>query len=263
MGILNVTPDSFSDGGKFLDPGAAVEHALRLAAEGADIIDMGAESTRPGSAGVPPAEQIERLLPVLTAFRKQSLLPVSIDTRSAPVAEACLDEGANIINDISAMRHGGRMAGLISHRGCLVILMHMQGTPETMQQQPRYADVVGDILTFFRERLKACACARIPRTRVWLDPGIGFGKTLDHNLDILRRLREFTALKCEIVIGVSRKSFLGALTNEPVPEKRVAASVAAALMAVQNGATILRVHDVAEHRAALAAAGAIMPPRNV
>jgi dihydropteroate synthase len=257
MGVLNVTPDSFSDGGKFLDPQAAVARALEMAAQGADSIDMGAESSRPGSAPVPPAEQMARLLPVLKAFRRQSGLPVSIDTRSAAVAEACLDEGANIINDISAMRHDPRMKTVVARRACDIILMHMQGTPETMQQDPRYDDVVAEIIAFFQARLKACASAGIASTRVMVDPGIGFGKTLEHNLEILRRLREFAVLQRPLVIGVSRKSFLGKLTNEPVAERRVAASVAAGLLAVQAGAAILRVHDVAEHRAALRVAEAV------
>jgi dihydropteroate synthase len=257
MGVLNVTPDSFSDGGKYLKPEAAAQRALEMQAQGADIIDMGAESTRPGSSGVPAAEQRGRLLPVLKAFRGQSALPVSIDTRWAAVAEACLDEGADIINDVSALRHDPLMPVLAARRKCGVILMHMQGTPETMQQDPRYDDVVAEIIAFFQARLKACASAGIASTRVMVDPGIGFGKTLEHNLEILRRLREFAVLQRPLVIGVSRKSFLGKLTNEPVAERRVAASVAAGLLAVQAGAAILRVHDVAEHRAALRVAEAV------
>jgi dihydropteroate synthase len=260
MGILNITPDSFSDAGRYLDPHAAVDRALQMAAEGADIIDMGAESTRPGSAAVSPHEQIERLVPVLKAFRRKSALPVSIDTQSALVAEACLDEGASIINDISALRHDASLASLVARRDCKLILMHMQGTPATMQQKPRYEDVVAEIIAFLRERLKACAAAGIPAARVMIDPGIGFGKTIEHNLDILRRLPEFTVLKRPIVIGVSRKSFLGRLTGEDVPERRVAASIAAGLLAVQNGAAILRVHDVAEHKAALKVAEALISP---
>jgi dihydropteroate synthase len=257
MGILNVTPDSFSDGGDHFSHDAAVGHALNMIAEGADIIDMGAESTRPGSRGVPPSEQLRRLLPVLKAFRKQSTLPVSIDTCSAPVAEACLDEGANIINDISALRRDPRMARVVARRCCGIILMHMQGTPETMQQDPQYRDVVAEIIRFLRGRLAACAAAGIRKAQVMIDPGIGFGKTLEHNLAILQRLDELTALNRPLVVGVSRKSFLGLLTGEKAPERRVAASVAAGLLAAWKGAAILRVHDVAEHRAALRVLNAI------
>jgi dihydropteroate synthase len=251
MGVLNITPDSFSDGGKYLAPKAAVARALEMQAQGADIIDMGAESTRPGSRGVPPLEQLRRLLPVLKAFRKQSTLPVSIDTCSAPVAEVCLDEGANIINDISAMRRDPRMDSLVARRRCGIILMHMQGTPETMQQDPQYGDVVAEVIRFLRGRLAACSSAGICKAQVMIDPGIGFGKTLEHNLAILQRLDEFKALNRPIVVGVSRKSFLGLLTGEEAPERRVAASVAAGVLAASKGAAILRVHDVAEHRAAL------------
>jgi len=258
MGVLNITPDSFSDGGKYLRPEAAAQRALELQAQGADIIDMGAESTRPGSSGVALSEQIGRLLPVLKAFRRQSALPVSIDTRSAAVAEACLDEGANIVNDVSALRHDPLMPGLAARRKCGVILMHMQGTPETMQQAPRYDDVVAEIIRFLRERLAACASAGIAAEQVLIDPGIGFGKTLEHNLAILRRLGELAALQRPVVVGASRKSFLGLLTGEQIPERRVAASVAAGLLAVQNGAAILRVHDVAAHRAALQVAEALL-----
>lgn len=257
MAVLNVTPDSFSDGGKYLRPQAAVQRALELQAEGADSLDLGAESTRPGSRGVPAREQLRRLLPVLKAFRKQSALPVSIDTRSALVAEACLDEGAGCINDVSALRHDPRLAQVVARRRCGLILMHMRGTPGTMQRNPRYDDVVAEIIRFLRERLEACAAAGISAAQVRIDPGIGFGKTLEHNLEILRRLRELTVLRRPLVVGVSRKSFLGRLTGEEVPERRVAASVAAGLLAVRNGAAVLRVHDVAAHRAALQVTAAI------
>ncbi|MGD0093028.1 MAG: dihydropteroate synthase [Planctomycetota bacterium] len=238
----------------------AAARALELLAEGADILDMGAESTRPGSQSVPPHEQLDRLLPVLKAFRKQSALPVSIDTCSAPVAEACLDEGANIINDVSALRRDPRMDSVVARRQCGVILMHMQGTPETMQQQPHYEDVVAEVIRFLRGRLAACSAAGIRAAQVMVDPGIGFGKSLEHNLAILRHLDAFQALHRPLVVGVSRKSFLGLLTGEQMPERRVAASVAAGLLAVRKGAAILRVHDVAEHRAALRVLEAIDEP---
>jgi dihydropteroate synthase len=251
MAVLNVTPDSFSDGGKFLDPQAAVRRALEMIDQGADLIDMGAESTRPGSRGVSAVEQLRRLIPVLRALRARSEIPISIDTQSAKVAAACLSEGATIINDISALRKDRAMAKVLAKAGCGVILMHMQGTPQTMQKHPHYKNVVREITAFFRERLKACDAAGIDRARVWLDPGIGFGKTVEHNLTILRDLHLFLELEQPLVVGVSRKGFLGALTGESVPERRVLASVQAGIMAYQHGASVLRVHDVAEHRTTL------------
>jgi dihydropteroate synthase len=251
MGILNVTPDSFSDGGKFLSPKAAAERAKQMVAEGADIIDMGAESSRPGSKGVSDSEQLERLLPVLRIIRKTLSTPISIDTQSAAVAAACLGEGANMINDISAGRHDVGMLSILSGSRCEIVLMHMKGTPRTMQKQPRYKEVVREIISFFEKRIVAFAEAGIPSERLLIDPGIGFGKTLAHNLEILQRLQEFSALHCPVVFGASRKSFLGQLTNEPAAEKRVVASVAAGILAAERGADILRVHDVAEHHAAL------------
>lgn len=251
MAVLNVTPDSFSDGGKFLDPRAAVARALAIIDEGADLIDMGAESTRPGSRGVAAAEQLRRLIPVLRALRARSAISISIDTQSAKVAAACLSEGATIINDISALRKDHGMAKVLANSKCGVILMHMQGTPRTMQKKPRYKNVIREITAFFRERLAACKAAGIARERVWLDPGIGFGKTLEHNLAILKNLDAFQVLTRPLVVGVSRKGFLGTLTGEAVPERRVTASVQAGIMAYLHGANVLRVHDVAEHRAAL------------
>lgn len=251
MAVLNVTPDSFSDGGKFLDPQAAVRRALEMIDQGADLIDMGAESTRPGSRSVSAREQLRRLIPVLRAVRARSEIPISIDTQSAKVAAACLSEGATIINDISALRKDRAMAKVLAKAGCGVILMHMQGTPQTMQKRPHYKNVVREITAFFRERLKACDSAGIDRERVWLDPGIGFGKTLEHNLTILRNLESFVSLKRPLVVGVSRKGFLGKLTGEDVPERRVTASVVAGVIAAARGASVLRVHDVAEHRAGL------------
>ena len=251
MGVLNVTPDSFSDGGKFFDPRAAVSRALQMIDDGADLIDIGAESTRPGSRGVPALEQCHRLVPVLRALRARSEIPISIDTQSAKVASVCLAEGATMINDISALRKDRAMAKVLSKSNCGVILMHMQGTPRTMQKRPRYKNVVREITVFFRQRLAACKAAGIDPARVWLDPGIGFGKTLEHNLTILQNLEAFARLRRPLVIGVSRKGFLGTLTDEPIAERRVTASVVAGLLAVQRGASVLRVHDVAEHRAAL------------
>ncbi|MCZ7647185.1 MAG: dihydropteroate synthase [Planctomycetota bacterium] len=260
LGILNVTPDSFSDGGKFLDPGAAVRQALRMNREGAAALDLGAESTRPGARPVSAKRQKERLLPVLRALRKKrelARLPLSIDTQSAEVARACLGEGADVINDISALRHDRQMAKVCAKARCPVILMHMQGTPRTMQRAPRYKDVVEDLDLFFRKRLHAAYEAGIPPTRVLLDPGIGFGKALEHNCELLRRLAEFKALGRPLVVGVSRKSFLGKLAGIGDPAKRVTASVAAGVAAVAQGAKILRVHDVAAHAEALKIAAAV------
>lgn len=252
MGIVNVTPDSFSDGGKLLEPEAAVAQALELQEDGADLLDFGAESTRPGADAVADEDQLKRLGPVIKAFRKQSQLPVSVDTQSAEVARACLDLGADIVNDVSAMRHDDGMASLVSQQGCPVILMHMLGTPRTMQADPSYDDVVRDIVAFFEERLRACDQAGIERSRVWIDPGIGFGKTLEHNLELLRRLDAFVKLGVPVLIGHSRKSFIGKITGELVPERRVGGSLAAGLIAIKNGASVLRVHDVAAHKQALA-----------
>lgn len=258
MGVLNVTPDSFSDGGKYNDPQTAVQYALKMVADGAAIIDIGAESTRPGSKRVNPGEQLRRLLPVLKAFRRKNSSKVSIDTQSAAVAMACLEEGADIINDISGLRHDPNMGKTLARYECQVVLMHMQGNPRTMQKNPSYKDVVAAILRFFRERMDACARAGIAIDRIMLDPGIGFGKSIEHNLAILRRLDEFLTLKRPLVVGVSRKSFLGHLSGESVPDRRVAASVVAGVVALIRGADILRVHDVAEHAAALRIVYAIL-----
>jgi len=251
MGILNVTPDSFSDGGKFLDPAAAVDHALQMMQQGAHIIDMGAESTRPGAKPVKPAEQIKRLLPVLKAFRKFAAIPVSIDTQSAIVARACLDAGATIINDISALRHDPAMLKLLAHESCDIVLMHMQGTPTTMQRKPVYRDVVGDVAKFLKARILACEKAGIDRSRLIIDPGIGFGKTFEHNIALLRNVETFKALKVRVLLGISRKKFLGTLTGEENPANRTLASTIAGVLLAQRGVDILRVHDVAEHAQAL------------
>ncbi len=251
MGILNLTPDSFSDGGRFKDVQEAIDCALQMTADGAAFIDIGAESTRPGSTAVAPKEQLARMLPVLKGLRAKTAAEISIDTRSAEVAEACLDEGANIVNDVSALRHDSAMADLLAKRNCGVILMHMLGTPETMQDNPVYENVIGDILTFFKSRLAACERAGIAPPRVWLDPGIGFGKTFEHNLEIVRRFDAFGALNRPVVAGVSRKGFLGRLSGESDPSRRDEASIAAGLFLARKGAAILRVHDVAGHVSAL------------
>jgi len=261
LGIVNVTPDSFSDGGRFLDPDVAAAHALGMVLDGADALDLGAESSRPGSRGVSAREQKARLLPVLKRLRRTAALrriPIGIDTRSAEVFRACLGEGADLLNDISALRHDRTLARLVARAGCPVILMHMRGTPRTMQNDPRYADVVGDIQAFFRARLRAALDAGVTPARVLLDPGIGFGKTVEHNCELLRRLGEFRRLGRPLVVGASRKSFLGKLGGEPTPSRRAEASVVAGLLAVRNGASVLRVHDVGEHARALRVAAALI-----
>ena len=254
MGVLNLTPDSFSDGGDFLDSSAAIDHAMKMAEDGADILDLGAESTRPGSRGVGAKEQLARILPVLRALRSKANFEalLSIDTQSANVAEACLDEGADMINDVSALRHDSRMGDVLAKwKDARVILTHMLGTPESMQENPQYADVVKDILCFFRERVTACGKSGIHSSRVWLDPGFGFGKAFEHNLEIMRRFHEIAVLSRPLVAGVSRKSFIGRLCGRQVPKERDAASIAAGLVLVQRGASVLRVHDVAGHVSAL------------
>ncbi len=250
MGVVNVTPDSFSDGGRFLDPIAAIAHAHKLIEEGADLVDLGAESSRPGAAAVvSPEEELRRLLPVLQGLR-DAPVPVSVDTIKPEVMHAALAEGASMINDINAMRSPGAFAA-VAASGAAVCLMHMQGTPGTMQQHPSYGDVVAEVQAFLQERVRAARDAGIAPERIAIDPGFGFGKTLEHNLELLRHLREFAALGAPVLAGWSRKSSLGTITGRPAGE-RLAASIAAALIAAQNGARILRVHDVAATRDALA-----------
>ena len=246
MGIVNVTPDSFSDGGRFLDPAGAIDHGLRLADEGADILDVGGESTRPGANAVDEQDETDRVLPVVEALSKKSALPVSIDTSKARVARAALDAGAQIVNDVSAGRFEPHIFGVAAARHAPIVLMHMLGDPRSMQTNPRYDDVVGAIVAFLDERAEAAMADGIARERIILDPGFGFGKTLEHNLVILRRLREFRCLGFPVLAGTSRKSFVGnALGGLPV-EERLESTAATVAMAVLNGASIVRVHDVRE-----------------
>jgi dihydropteroate synthase len=259
MGVVNVTPDSFSDGGRYLDPGAAVEHGRRLAAEGADILDVGGESTRPGAAEVPAAEELRRVLPVVEGLAGAGPT-VSIDTSKAAVAEAALDAGAGYVNDVTAFRGDPRLAGLVASRGVPCCLMHMLGTPRTMQDDPRYDDVVSEVKAFLDERLAFAVAEGVAEERVMLDPGIGFGKTIDHNLALLARLDEIAALGRPVVVGVSRKSFLGAITGREADERAVA-TAAANVLALERGASVFRVHDVAETLDALAVAAATLAGR--
>jgi dihydropteroate synthase len=259
MGVVNVTPDSFSDGGRYLDPGAAVEHGRRLAAEGADILDVGGESTRPGAAEVPAAEELRRVLPVVEGLAGAGPT-VSIDTSKAAVAEAALDAGAGYVNDVTAFRGDPRLAGLVASRGVPCCLMHMLGTPRTMQDDPRYDDVVSEVKAFLDERLAFAVAEGVAEERVMLDPGIGFGKTIDHNLALLARLDEIAALGRPVVVGVSRKSFLGTITGREADERAVA-TAAANVLALERGASVFRVHDVAETLDALAVAAATLAGR--
>jgi dihydropteroate synthase len=247
MGVVNVTPDSFSDGGVFDDEDAAIAHARRLVAEGATIIDVGGESTRPGAAPVPVEDELARVLPVVEGI---SDAQVSIDTMKLEVAERALDAGASYVNDVTAFRHDPELAGLVADRGADCCLMHMLGEPRTMQDDPRYDDVVDDIKAFLEERMAFAVKAGVKEERIQLDPGIGFGKTLEHNLELLRRLDELVALGRPLVVGTSRKSFLGRLTGRDVTE-RVFATVATNVIAYERGARVFRVHDVAATRDAL------------
>jgi dihydropteroate synthase len=256
MGVLNVTPDSFSDGGRFLAAGEALAQARRMVAEGAAVIDVGAESTRPGSARVPAAEQIERLRPILPELSRLGAI-VSIDTTRAEVAEFALDAGAAIVNDVSAGRDDPALLPLVARRGAVVILMHMLGEPATMQQNPVYQDVVGEVREFLAERLAAAQRAGVPRERCIVDPGIGFGKRLEHNLALLSGIGRLAELGRPVMVGPSRKRFLGELTGVQDPAGRTAGTIAACLEAWRAGATLFRVHDVAPVVQALAVARAI------
>jgi len=255
MGIVNVTPDSFSDGGLFLDPEAAIAHGRELLEQGADIVDVGGESTRPGAEPVPADVERERTEPVVAALAGDGAT-VSIDTSKVEVARAALDAGAAIVNDVTALRGEPELADLCAERGCTVVLMHMLGTPRTMQDDPRYDDVIDDIRRFLAERIEYAVGRGIAEERIWIDPGIGFGKTLDHNLELLDRLDEFRVLGRPVLIGTSRKSFLGKLTGRE-PRDRLGGTIASNVLAYLRGAEIFRVHDVAPVRDALRVAAAI------
>jgi dihydropteroate synthase len=256
MGIVNVTPDSFSDGGLFLDADAAVEHGRRLAGEGAEILDVGGESTRPGADPVPEAEELRRILPVVERLAADGAARLSIDTTKVAVARAALDAGATIVNDVSAFRFEPQMAALVAERGADCCLMHMLGDPRTMQDDPRYDDVVSEVKGHLEERLAFAVSEGVDEDHVWLDPGIGFGKTAEHNLELLRRLDELVAIGRPVVVGASRKSFLGKLARDGARSDRLPGTIATNVLALERGATIFRVHDVAQNRDALAVATA-------
>lgn len=243
MGIVNVTPDSFSDGGKYFEPGAAVDRARAMVEEGADFIDIGGESTRPGSVPLTAGEEMKRVLPVVERLAASSKVPISVDTYKAAVAERALAAGASIVNDISGLHFDPALAEVTARAGASLVLMHIKGTPATMQSEPVYDDLVGEIGAYLGEGIARARAAGVEQ--IFVDPGIGFGKTLSHNLEILRRLRELQSLGCPVLIGPSRKSFIGKILDAPVAE-RMEGTAAASAVAIMNGASVIRVHDVKE-----------------
>jgi dihydropteroate synthase len=261
MGVVNVTPDSFSDGGRYIDAGTAVAHGLELEAEGAAILDIGGESTRPGAQPVDARAELDRVLPVIEGLRERGAsAQISVDTSKAAVAAAALDAGAALVNDVTALRGDAAMAELVAARGVRCCLMHMLGEPRTMQDDPHYEDVVSEVKAFLEQRLAFAVAAGIAEERILLDPGIGFGKTAAHNLELLARLDELAAIGCPVVIGTSRKSFLGRVTGRPVDD-RLAATIATNVLAYERGARVFRVHDVAPVRDALVIANATVRRR--
>jgi len=257
MGVVNVTPDSFSDGGRFADAAAAVAHAARLVEEGAQIVDVGGESTRPGADPVAVEAELERVLPVIAGAAKLGA-QVSVDTMKLAVAEAAVEAGASYVNDVTAFRHEPALAGLVADRGLDCCLMHMLGEPRTMQADPHYEDVVSEVKAFLEERLAAAVAAGVPEERVQLDPGIGFGKTVAHNLELLRRLEEIVAIGRPVVLGTSRKRFIGAITGRVAAADRVHGTVATCVLGLERGARVFRVHDVAAVADGLAVAAATL-----
>ena len=258
MGIVNVTPDSFSDGGRYATPESAVAHGLELVRQGADILDIGGESTRPGATPVSAEEELHRVVPVVEGLAKQTSVPLSVDTSKAEVAQAALAKGASIINDVTALMGDPKMPEVARAENAGVILMHMKGTPATMQQDPSYEDVIAEISRFLADRLQAAFSAGIEKEKLALDPGIGFGKTSEHNLEILARLEEFQRFGRPVCLGVSRKGFVGRLLNNRPVERRLAGSLAAVCYAMARGSVqIVRVHDVEETKDALSVIAAI------
>ncbi len=244
MGVLNVTPDSFSDGGRFYDPVKAIQHGLKLARDGADIIDVGGESTRPGSEAISAQEEMRRVIPVIEALAHEVKVPISIDTYKSQVAARALEAGAAMVNDISAMRFDARMAEVVAQHGVPVVLMHMLGTPKDMQLDPKYEDVVGEILDFLKARMDWAVSHGVSQEQIILDPGIGFGKTLEHNLSLIKHLSRFRSLGRPILLGTSRKSFIGKILGADV-DNREEGTAATVALGIYNGANIVRVHDVA------------------
>ncbi len=247
MGIVNVTPDSFYDGGRYSRHEDAIERGVRMAEEGADIVDVGGESTRPGSQAVAAQVEMERVLPVVEGIRRRSPVCVSIDTTKADVAEEAIRLGAGVVNDVSALRSDERMAAVVARADAFVVLMHMQGSPETMQRDPTYSEVVEEVRAFLDQRTRSAVEAGIPEERIFVDPGIGFGKTLEHNLALLGNVPRLAELGRPVLVGVSRKAFLGAILDAP-PNERIEGTIVANAAAILNGASIIRVHDVKEGR---------------
>jgi dihydropteroate synthase len=262
MGIVNVTPDSFSDGGKFFNPAKAVAHALELVAQGAEILDIGGESTRPGATPVSEKKELHRVIPVIEKLAGKIRIPISIDTMKPAIARAALAAGASIVNDVAANRGNNEMWEIVAEFRAGYICMHAQGTPQTMQKNPRYKNVVREVGEFFRERLKKLNAAGVSADQVAFDPGIGFGKTAEHNLQLLAHLENFLKLKRPLLIGVSRKSFLGKFSGADANE-RLPASLACAILAVESGAQIIRAHDVLETVRAVRTAEAVLSRKNV
>jgi dihydropteroate synthase len=245
MGILNVTPDSFSDGGHYADTARALTHARVMAAAGADIIDIGGESTRPGAAPVAEEEELRRIIPIIERLSAELAVPISVDTYKSSVAKKAIEAGAAIVNDISGLRFSPDMANVVAGSGAAVVIMHMKGTPRDMQQNPVYDDVIGEVMAFFEEGIEFAVKAGVDREKIFIDPGIGFGKTLEHNLAILDRLDEFQALGRPIVLGASRKKFIGTVLDVPSPEQRVDGTAATVALGIERGGRVMRVHDVA------------------
>jgi dihydropteroate synthase len=258
MGIVNVTPDSFSDGGEWFTADAAITHGLQLAAEGAGMLDVGGESTRPGALPVPVEEELRRTVPVVQALARTGAT-VSIDTSKLAVAQAALDAGARYVNDVAAFRAAPELAGLVADRGARCCLMHMRGAPRTMQDAPHYDDVVDDVKRFLAERAAFAIAEGVPQDAIDIDPGIGFGKGLEHNLELLRRLDEIADLGFPVLLGTSRKSFLGTIAGVADPRRRVPGTLATCVLGLERGARIFRVHDVADTVQALRVAAATLP----
>lgn len=257
MGVLNVTPDSFYDGGRHHTIDKAVSHARQMIAEGADMIDIGGESTRPGAKAISPEEECSRVIPVIEKLKKETVLPISIDSRHSLVIEAALNAGATFVNDVYALQEEGALAA-VAKANVPVCLMHMQGNPETMQHRPQYQSVLQEVHHFLIKRISACEKAGISRENIWIDPGFGFGKTLDHNLTLLSNLSFFKTLGCPILIGLSRKTMFGEMLNKPADE-RLHGTLAATMVAVMQGVSIVRTHDVAATKDLLTVARAIKP----
>lgn len=257
MGILNITPDSFSDGGRFFDPSKAIKQAVRMAEEGADIIDVGGESTRPGAESVTLEEELRRIVPLVKELVKEVPIPLSIDSYKSEVAEQALNAGAHIINDISGLRFDNAMAGLAARYKAPVVIMHIKGTPKDMQQNPVYEDLISEVKYYLEEGVRLAQVAGLKRDQVIVDVGIGFGKTVSHNLELINRLDEFHSIGCPMLIGPSRKSFIGSILNLPVSE-RLEGTIAAVTMAISRGVHIVRVHDCWPIKRAVQIADAIM-----